>query len=204
MTTRPDVRKRHAEQREATRRRILDVARGLVEDRPWSEVSIDDVTKGAELTRTAFYRHFADQQALLLALLEDVGLQLGAVADPWESHAGEEPVEAARGALRDLTRIFHEHGRLLRAIADESTRNRDVEALYHGQLGDQLIAASAKRIAAEVAAGRSTVQDPEEVAAALIWMNERFLQARFGRHPLGDPDRAADALAEVWIRTVYA
>lgn len=203
MTTRPDVRKRHAEQREATRRRILDVARELVEDRPWSEVSIDDVTKGAELTRTAFYRHFADQQALLLALLEDVGLQLGAVANPWQRYEGEEPVEAARATLRDLTDIFHAHGRLLRAIADEATRNRDVATLYYEELGGRLIASSAERIAADVAAGRSTVQDPEEVAAALVWMNERFLQERFGRRPLGDPQRAADALAEVWVRTVY-
>lgn len=203
VTARPDVRRRHQEQREQTRRRILDVARALLEERPWAEISIDDVTKGADLTRTAFYRHFPDQQALLLALLEDVGLELGAVANPWEAHEGEDPVGAARGTLRDLTQIFYEHGRLLRAIADEATRNRQVADLYYGELGGRLITSSAERIAADVAAGRSTVEDVEEVAAALIWMNERYLQSRFGRPPIADPERAAKALAEVWIRTVY-
>lgn len=41
------------------------------------------------------------------------------------------------------------------------------------------------------------------MATALVWMNERSLQQRFGRPPLGDPQQAAEALAEIWIWTVY-
>lgn len=79
-----------------------------------------------------------------------------------------------------LVDAFRTHGRLLRALADEATHDDEV-----------------------VAAGKSTLSDPEEVATALVWMNERFLQQRFGRPPVGDPERAAAALAEIWIRTVY-
>lgn len=42
------------------------------------------------------------------------------------------------------------------------------------------------------------------VATALIWMNERFLQQQFGRPPFGDAQRATDALATIWLRTLYA
>ena len=200
MPSRPDVTQRHRERREHSRRRILDVTRELLEDRPWSEVAIEDVTRRAELTRTEFYRHFRDKQSLLLALLEDVGLRLDLVADPWE-RGGDGP-DLVRAALRDLVAVFVEHGRLLQAIADAAASDQEVHATY-ASLGERLISSAATRIAADVEAGRSEVADPGSVGAALVWMNERYLLAEFGRPPLGDPDRASAALAEVWVRTVY-
>jgi TetR/AcrR family transcriptional regulator, ethionamide resistance regulator len=201
VTARPDVKRRHRERRELSRRRILDAARELLEDRPWSQVGIEDVTQRADLTRTAFYRHFDDRQTLLLAVLEDVGVGLDLIADPWERGTGD-PLETLRAALRELVDVFHRHGRLLRAIADASTEDPEVAALY-ADLGARLSASAAKRIAIEVAEGRSTVADPQEVGSALVWMNERFLLDRFGQAPLGDPERATGALVEVWLRTVY-
>jgi AcrR family transcriptional regulator len=201
MTERPDVRRRHRERRLATRRRLLDATAALLEDRPWSEVTLEDVTSRARLTRTAFYRHFRDQRALLLALLEDLGVRLDLVADAWERGDGDH-VAQLRAALVELVGVFHRHGRLLRAVADAATQDREVAQLYAG-LGERLSTSAAERIAAEVAAGRSRVSDPEEVAAALVWMNERYLLDRFGRAPLADPARTADALAEVWLATVY-
>lgn len=201
MTARPDVSRRHAERREQSRRRILDAARDLLEDRPWSQVGIEDVTQRAELTRTAFYRHFDDRQALLLAVLDDVGVGLDRIADPWEQGEGA-PEETLRDALDELVRVYHEHGRLLRAIADASTQDPEVAALY-ADIGARLSASAAERIATEVAEGRSRVADPQEVGSALVWMNERYLLDRFGQAPLGDPQRAADALTEIWLRAVY-
>lgn len=201
MPARPDVSRRHAERRELSRRRILDAARELLEDRPWSEVGIEDVTHRADLTRTAFYRHFDDRQTLLLALVDDVGVGLDRIADPWERGEGE-PLATLRAALRELVGVYHEHGRLLRAIADAATQDPDVSAMY-AQLGARFSASASERIAAEVAEGRSQVADPHEVGAALVWMNERYLLDRFGQAPLGDPERAADALTEIWLRAVY-
>lgn len=172
----------------------------LLEARPWSEIGLGDVMDGASLTRTAFYRHFADRRELLLAVLEDVGLRLDLVADAWERAAGD-PAEPLSAALRDLADLFHRHGRLLRAIADAAAEDRGVAAVYR-ELGARLSASTAERITLEVAAGRSAVEDPEEVATALVWMNERYLLERFGQPPLGDPARAAAALLEVWSRTV--
>jgi AcrR family transcriptional regulator len=201
VTARPDVSRRHAERREQSRRRILDAARELLEDRPWSQVGIEDVTQRAELTRTAFYRHFDDRQTLLLALLDDVGVGLDLIADPWERGEGE-PRAALRAALLELVAVHHRHGRLLRAIADAATQDPDVAAMY-AQLGARLSASASERIAVEVAEGRSHVADPHEVGSALVWMNERYLLDRFGQAPLGDPERAADALTEIWLRAVY-
>ena len=201
MASRPDVQRRHRERREQTRRKLLDAARELLEDRPWREITPEDLTTRAAITRTAFYRHFGDQQLLLLALIDDVGLRLDLVADPWEQ-ATDDPIASLSASLRELVDVFHAHGRLIQALADAATQDQEVAAVY-ADLGARLSRSAADRIAHEVAEGRSSVNDPEEVAAALVWMNERYLLSRFGRQPLADPERAAAALAQVWHRTVY-
>jgi AcrR family transcriptional regulator len=201
MTTPPHVQLRQRRQRRDTRRRILDAGLELLEESPWSEISLEQIMQRAELTRTAFYRHFGDRQLLLLALIDDVGLTLDTVADPWERAEGD-PAAEIEGSIGRLTDLFYRHGRLLRAIADAATQDPDLAAFY-ADLGRRLSESAAARIAADVEAGRSPVKDPDEVAAALVWMNERYLLTRFGRPPLGDPDRAAAALTEIWRRTVY-
>jgi AcrR family transcriptional regulator len=201
MSTRPDVQARHRQRRRDSRRRILDAALQLLEDRPWSEISLGEIMRGAELSRTAFYRHFDDRQLLLLALMEDVGMRLEDLPIAW-GNAEEDPIGGLRRALGELTAIYARHGRLLGAIAEAAGEDAEVRAVYLG-LADRLVAIAAERIAADVAAGRSRVADPQEVARVLIWANEAYLQDQFGRAPLGDPQRAAAALAEVWIPTVY-
>lgn len=165
-------------------------------------MSIELIAERSGVTRTAFYKHFPDRDALLLELLAEVAEQLEAIPSSWESTAEAEPEESLRAAVATLVEAFREHGRLLRALADESTRNAEVERRYL-ELGARLSAGVAERIARDVADDRSALADPEAVATALIWMNERFLQQQFGRPPLGDPKRAADALATIWLRTLY-
>ncbi len=53
--------------------------------------------RGAELTRTAFYRHFDDRQLLLVALLDELGGGFDTVAAPWtEVDDAERPAARAR------------------------------------------------------------------------------------------------------------
>lgn len=155
----------------------------------------------AELTRTAFYRYFDDRELLLIALLDDVGVHLDAAGNPWKRGAPD-PVAELSGNLRQLTEVFVEHGRLLQAISDAATHDDELRRAYL-RLADQLVDTTAARIEAEVAAGTSPVENPGEVARALVWMNERYLLRGFGQHPLADPDAAARALAEIWIATIY-
>ena len=113
----------------------------LLERKPWHEITLEQVMADAGLTRTAFYRHFPSREALLMALLEDVGIRLEELPSAWERDEGD-PVDELRQAVDALTALYARVGRLLGAVAE--------------------------RIAADVAAGRSQVQDPLEVARALI------------------------------------
>jgi len=200
--SRPDVRARHAAQRVETHGRLLEATRALVEELPWSRVTIELIAERGGITRTAFYKHFADLRAVLLALLAETAAQLEAIPVEWEDAADESPEALLRHAVGVLVATFYEHGRLLQAFAEEAAHDDEVLRLY-AELGGRLSAGVAQRIVRDVAAGASSLADPEEVATALVWMNERYLRQRFGRHPLADPERAAEALSEVWIRTVY-
>src|SRR5690606_38935780 len=77
------VRRRNA------RERILTGCRELLEERSWSDIPLEELMARAGLTRTAFYRHFDDRNAILLALLDELGAELGATAQPWQDALGE-------------------------------------------------------------------------------------------------------------------
>jgi TetR/AcrR family transcriptional regulator, ethionamide resistance regulator len=203
LTTRQsDLQARRRAHRRDARRRLLDAAHGLLEQQPWTEISLDDITSTAEVARTAFYRHFEDRQHLLMAMLDDVGLELDHVADDWMADSDDDPEAELRRSLKGLTSVFVEHGRLIQAISDTARHDAEIGALYLA-LADRLAAATARRIKADVHAGRSRVAEPAEVARALTWMNERYLLACFGQRPFSDPTAATTALATVWINTLY-
>lgn len=202
MSQRPDLEERHRRRREATRQRLMDNARELVEELPWSHVSVELIAERAGLGRSGFYKHFPDKSALLFALIAELGEELAAIPAAWEEAGEGDPRELLREAVRALVDTFHRHGRLVRALADEAAGHEELGARY-AQLGATLASAVAERIARDNAAGASAIDDPQEVATALVWMNERFLLVRFGQQPLGDPGRAAKALSDIWIGTLY-
>jgi AcrR family transcriptional regulator len=65
-----------AEQKQATRRSIVDAALTLSSERGFSSLSLRGVTKEAGIAPTSFYRHFADMEELGLTLVDEVGLAL--------------------------------------------------------------------------------------------------------------------------------
>lgn len=184
-----------------TRRRILDAALELLEARPWPDVPLEDVMAATGLTRTAFYRHFGDREQLLLALLGDAGGRLEAAGRAWKEGSGE-PLEELRAGLEEMTAAMVDHGRLIQAIVDAAAHDPDVRAAF-AELVRGFVDVTAARIRSEVAAGRSDVRDPEDVAAALVRMSQSHLLAGFRRRPFGDPARATATLTEIWCATIY-
>jgi AcrR family transcriptional regulator len=61
-----------AVQRDATRSKIVEVARSLFTSQGFAQTSTDDIIRGAMITRGALYHHFSSKELLFLAVLEDV------------------------------------------------------------------------------------------------------------------------------------
>ena len=64
------------DQKQATRRAIVDAALELSAERGFSSLSLRSVAKQAGIAPTSFYRHFADMDELGLALVDEVGMSL--------------------------------------------------------------------------------------------------------------------------------
>ena len=60
--------------REEARERILAAAEILLLERPYREITVEQVMAGAGLSRTVFYRHFDGLPDVLLTLLRDSGV----------------------------------------------------------------------------------------------------------------------------------
>jgi AcrR family transcriptional regulator len=70
------VRSRREEYTEATRRALLDSAAAAFEERGYAEASLDEIARGARLTKGALYYHFAGKQDLFRAVFEEVEAEM--------------------------------------------------------------------------------------------------------------------------------
>ncbi len=155
----------------------------------------------AGLSRTAFYRHFDDRDAMLLAMLDEVREHVGATGLAWKSGVGD-PAGELRTGLVELTDAMQQYGRLMQAIADAATYDAGMRTARE-ELVQAFTDVTAHRIRADVAAGRSSVRAPQGVAEALVRMSESQLLAAFGHPPYPEPSDVAATMFEVWAATIY-
>jgi AcrR family transcriptional regulator len=194
------TRTRRREQRENTRREILGGADRLLRDRPFRELTVEAVMADTDLTRTAFYRHFEDITALVLALLGEVEKELHVIAERWVAHVGEGFPAPAHAGLRGTVEFFQRHGPLMRAIDEAAATDAEIERGYRDLL-EQFIELTARGLDAYIGEHGDHSVDTEQLARALNVLNVRYLLDQFGREPYGDPALALRTLELIWTGT---
>ena len=201
-----------SEQRPARRRRrpgeaeneILGAAEAFLSERPFAELTVDEVMARTGLSRPAFYVSFRDRHALATRILERVGAELFEIDRGWLEGRGGDSRRLARETLAAGAAFFGRRGPLLRAIADAAASDPDVERLYRFGLLEQFAAAVSVRIVQGVTEGEMLpVPDPDAVGLALVLMTERYLLDTVARGPQVDPAPVVSALTEIWVRTLY-
>src|SRR5829696_7525888 len=180
--------RRRRRRREDSEQEILVAAGRLLRERPFRELTVDDLMAATSQSRTAFYRHFTDRQDLLVHLVSDLNEELWEMSAGWLQGSGD-PLVEGRASLERLADVYA----------------ADVEDVYRN-LVQGFVDATAGRIRRDAAAGRTSLAHPDHVAAALVWMTERHLAATFGRAGSTDADRAAalETLFTIWMRTLYS
>jgi AcrR family transcriptional regulator len=106
------------EQKQRTRRALLDAAIGLLEHQNLSSVSLREVSRAAGIVPAAFYRHFRDLDDLGIALVEEsLGRMLPLMH---EARAGlTDSDEIVRRSLEVLIVYLDSHREHFRIIARE-------------------------------------------------------------------------------------
>src|SRR4051794_33039381 len=149
------------------------------------------------LSRKAFYVYFRDRFALLDELVDPVRDERDAIVADLLARA--DPAVGGREALLALARLYAEHGLLLRALAEASTRDEEARRAWQGFL-EPVVQAHAEWIRREIALGRVSGLDPEPAARALIGMNLQFFFDTLVGAEEADVEGAAETLLVLWTR----
>jgi TetR/AcrR family transcriptional regulator, ethionamide resistance regulator len=186
---------------ESAEREILAAAESFLRERPFRDLTVDEVMGRTTLSRPSFYVYFRDRHHLAVRLVEGIGAELFEMSVRWLEGRGD-PRQDVLAALEGITSVYAEHGLVLRAIADAAGHDSDVEATYRGLIV-RFVDATTVRIQQDIAGGRTDELDPTETARALVWMSERYLSEALGRHPRAAVEIVVETLWTIWVRTLY-
>jgi hypothetical protein len=124
-----------------------------------------------------------------------------AVTGPWFTGVGD-PVVLLSESLDGLVDVCYHRGPILRAIDDAAATDKRLEkvwAQFFGEFNDGV----STRIEADQGQGLIPDFAARPVAIALNHLDAYTLIEAFGRRPRSKREPVQDALARIWISTLY-
>jgi TetR/AcrR family transcriptional regulator, ethionamide resistance regulator len=131
-------------------------------------------------------------------LEKEIIVELWQAASHWTSTDGGPA--ALDAALEGVVDVWHRHGPVLRAIVEASFADPRLDQLWRGGVIDRFADAVADTIR-QLPDGSGA--DPDELATALLLLNERYLMDRLGTQPQADPKLVSNTLCTLWHRALY-
>jgi TetR/AcrR family transcriptional regulator, ethionamide resistance regulator len=183
---------------------ILATAERLLQEHPYADISVDDLAKGAGLSRPTFYFYFKSKEAVLLSLIEPVIASADAEIDDAIQRLPADPRGAWGNGINAFFTAFVSRPALSRAAGEALTSSAEVRAMWAGFMrkwSDQ----TADMITAERARGAAPETIPAaDLATSLNLMNERTIMAALAAEaPAVDADRLVDTLTHIWVSSIY-
>ncbi len=184
---------------------ILTTLERLLEQRTFGEISVDDLAKGAGLSRPTFYFYFASKDAVLLRLFEQVIVAADAtLREPAEQLPAGDPVCGWRDGIFNFFEAFRPRQAVALAGLAAINTNPEIRRLWTTFMA-KWIDYTAGLITAERARGAAPQTIPaHDLATALNLMNERVALASQGSEQPSLPEGAAlETLAHIWVTSIY-
>lgn len=176
-----------------------------MEGRALTDISVDDLAKGAGISRPTFYFYFPSKDAVLLALVEQVIDEADRNAD--EAMGGMDASVDPAGvwkAINALFRTFGSHRAVTLAGSAARPTNAEVRARW-SRFMQKWIDHTRESIEAERARGAAPHTIPAlDLATSLNLMNERTMLAAFADdQPAVASEHLVDTLAHIWVTSIY-
>lgn len=187
-------------------RAILGTAQRLLKDRPLHEISVDDLARGAGISRPTFYFYFESKDAVLLTLLDRMVRNARADRDEALARAVEsgDPVAGWRAGIAAFHATWQANRELLRAAAEARASSPEVRELWERVMAE-LVGETAEGILAERQRGAAPPGPPaRELAVCLTGMIERAFAGTFGgAGPALAEDDVVETLLDVFLCAIY-
>ncbi|MCV7191760.1 TetR/AcrR family transcriptional regulator [Mycolicibacterium brumae] len=184
---------------------ILDTAERLLAERAFADISVDDLAKGAGLSRPTFYFYFASKEAVLLRLFEQMIAESDSI---FEELVGtldpDNPLRSIRNGISAFFTAFGNHRAVSLAGAATKPTNPEFQQTWSAFM-QRWVDYTALLINVERDRGNAPVTLPaEDIAVSLNLMNERAMYAALaGEPPAVADDKVVDTLAFLWFTTIY-
>jgi len=155
---------------------ILDAAERLLHTTSLADLTIDEIARGAGLSRPSLYFYFSDKERVFAALLDRSMQQIRTALLEWLSSPELPAIDGLRESYAQIAEIWRLHGPVLRA-AVENRNSMPAVAAQWDEMFNQIMDVTAQLIARERAAGRAATGHPDEheIARLLMYMSERSL-----------------------------
>lgn len=182
---------------------ILQTAERLLEERPLAEISVDDLARGAGISRPTFYFYFASKNAVLLTLVDHVVQEVDSATDGNPALLARDPAGVWRRGIEAIFEAFTSHRAVARAGAAALASDPEVRAVW-----STLMRKWIRHTTALISAERDRGVAPETIPAAdlatsLNLMNERIMLAAFSADPQVADDDVVDTLTHIWLTSIY-
>lgn len=183
---------------------ILATAERLLEGKKFADISVDDLAKGAGLSRPTFYFYFPSKEAVLLALLEPLIAQADKGFDGAIESLPADPRRAFREGIRIFFTAFGSHSVVARAGTEALATSPDIRTIW-SEFMQKWINQTAALIEYERGRGAAPVNiGALDLATSLNQMNERAMTATLvAEEGAVAQDRLVDTLAHIWLTSIY-
>ena len=186
---------------ERTRAAILNSVLNFIWSHPFREMTVNSLMVPTGAGRSAFYVYFKDLHELMETLLAMLQEEILDAAKPWIVGIGD-PVALMHETIAGLVQVAYERGPIYRAFADAAATDERFEKAWRQFLNGFDDAASA-RIEADQEKGLIQDFEARSVAIALNRLDAYMIIEAFGQRPRSQPEPVREALARVWISTLY-
>jgi AcrR family transcriptional regulator len=194
------VRRRGPSKGDLKQEALLETAERLLAEKPLAEIGIEELARGAGISRSSFYFYFESRQAMLLALLARASDNLLTQVECWLEPQSD-PRQSVRQSIELAVKMWDEHGAVLLAAQNPDAPAEARE--FMADLDGRLIAATEDMIESSRATGAAPAGPPSAHALAtmLVGMTEHVISHNAGE--LGQVE-LVDTLTAIWQRAVFA
>jgi AcrR family transcriptional regulator len=183
---------------------ILATAERLLEERAFADISVDDLAKGAGLSRPTFYFYFKSKEAVLLTLLKPMIARADAEFEGAVQRLPMDPRRVWRNGIKAFFVAFSSHRAVALAGAEALATAPEIRTVWSSFM-QRWIDQTAALITAERARGVAPETIPAtDLATSLNQMNERTMRATLSaEQPSVSEDHVVDTLAHIWVSSIY-
>jgi AcrR family transcriptional regulator len=204
MTPQHQRRTQARAKRQLVEHQIMQAVADLLTQRPFHEITVDDVMRSTGLTRTAFYRYFPDLETVLVRLVAQLRAE---IRQERGSRFTDAPLDAdlyevGRRGFATVAAAFRERGPLLRAVTNVNAVALEAHQAWV-EIQDELIDEVAARIRELKEARLSAVTNSAITARALVLMVVNVL-LELDTDDAEVWDAAVASLTEIAARAIFA